>query len=74
MSTPLEDAEPTSSFQYGLTRVNETIANVDHLSNAANITAMCLQPLVPVYLMKEDLRFSSANSYVSRWSIRFPDH
>jgi hypothetical protein len=38
MSTFLEDAAPTCSLRYGLARVNETIANIDHLSDVANIT------------------------------------
>ncbi|OKL55223.1 hypothetical protein UA08_09506 [Talaromyces atroroseus] len=32
------DAKPTCSFQYGLAHVNETVTNIGHLSDVANIT------------------------------------
>jgi hypothetical protein len=38
MSIRLQDAEPTCSLRYGLARVNETVANIGHLSDVANIT------------------------------------
>lgn len=38
MSTRLENAATTCSLQYKLARVNETIANIGHLSDVANDT------------------------------------
>ena len=38
MSTCHQDAEPTYSLRYGLARVNETVTNISHLSDVANVT------------------------------------
>jgi hypothetical protein len=37
-STRLEDAAPNCSLRYGLARINETAANIGHLSDVANVT------------------------------------
>lgn len=34
----VQDAEPTCSLHYGLARVDETVSNIGHLSDVANIT------------------------------------